>query len=219
VIGRRSIVSQLENKFQCDEINAMDSRRLTGRMSLNEKMSRWGDTVTVGPSESFQSADDEEDVADERDTFAFSEVGKTILKSSAYEWLIFSLVKEVSFRWEEAQPRTMVDQIRQGVLSQLPIGRISSRRPPDRHTVSFKIPKSSLPFITEDQRTQPTMNPPMMIADRIAITSASACSAQLSKVSQYMDQTWPLGGRTLLSVIQNVINGPGPPGTSSMYPS
>ncbi|KAF3018422.1 hypothetical protein E8E14_003931 [Neopestalotiopsis sp. 37M] len=224
------IVSQLRNKFQNDESDAVDPRRSIDTIPLDEKMGLWAKTQDQDPakldsSEYFQGVRDDAEIEgdegganEEGYDLAFSGYEKTIVKSAAYKWLISSLVKEASFHWDEAQPRSMVDQIRHGILSRLPARRISPRRPPDCHTVLFKIPKSSLPFLLERQQTQSTTNSPAMIADRIVVISTSADSIQVCKVSQYMDQTWPLGGKKVLSVLQTLANGKGQARTSSNKP-
>ncbi|KAF7521452.1 hypothetical protein G7054_g12436 [Neopestalotiopsis clavispora] len=212
------IVSHLQNEFQVDQSESGSPRKSVDVMPLNEIMSMWRESdnrevVVVDPSECFQGLSDDADDEDgefgdeERDLPALSGYSKMIMNSAAYDWLISSLVKEASFHWGDAQPRTMVDEIRQEILSQLPTGRISSKHPPTKHTVSFKIPRSSLLPLSDNLRASPNRNSAIAIADQIVAISSSAAHVQISSVSQYMEQTWSSGGSALLSVLQSFING------------
>lgn len=214
----RYIVSHLQREFQCDESESRNPRKSMDAMPLDEIMSKWRDSddkevMVVDPSECFQGLSDENDDGEgesgdeEGDVTALTGYSKMIVNSTAYDWLITSMVKEASFHWGDAHPHTMVDQIRQEILSHLPTGRISSKRPPNQHTVSFKMPRSSLPFLSENIHASPTRNPATVIADRIVAISSSSNHVQLSNLSQYMEQTWSSGASALLSLLQNFING------------
>ncbi|ETS77918.1 hypothetical protein PFICI_09980 [Pestalotiopsis fici W106-1] len=214
------IVSQLRNEFHCDVNEPTSLQKQMDTMPLDEIMNMWDKNdnqrpVAVDPSEYLQGVEDE-DVEDQKeDISALSEYSQRIVNSAAYEWLISSLVKEATLHCDDAQPQTTMDQIRQEILTQLPTGRISSKRLPTQHTVSFRIPKSFVPFLPEDAVLPSSFHSQTAIADRIVATSLSDDSIQLLKVSEYMDQTWPLGGGTLLSVLQSVINGAGQARASS----
>lgn len=71
-----------------------------------DKMSLWrrkdGDcNAAIPDSDLYQGVEDDDIDVDQGDTSAYS---KAIMRSTAYSWLIFNLVKESRYHWDEAQP-------------------------------------------------------------------------------------------------------------------
>lgn len=110
---------------------------------------------------------------------------KMVLESKGYDWLIQSLKTELLLERDETASLSDGTSIRRQILSMLPSGDISKRICPTNHHVVFRIPTPSINHLR---------------SDRIVVTSSS-CNLQLTRISTYVDQTWPLFGRKVLSVI------------------
>ncbi|RYP24693.1 hypothetical protein DL765_000420 [Monosporascus sp. GIB2] len=205
----QEIATQLRLLFRPEYEDEPETHRDTSdAMSLLDKMSMWRRSLGKDHTEAnvfdlFEGV--EEDENEDPDLSAYS---KVIVNSVAYEWLIANLVKESSFHWDEAQPRIMVDQIRQKILARLPTGTISKKQAPCSHKVSFELPWRPLESRLEEERVQRGfITFGRAIADSVVATCSSTDQVQLTTVKQYMDQTWPSGGRGLLEALQEAIDG------------
>jgi hypothetical protein len=110
-------------------------------MSLIDKMSIWnrksGNEQKLDNCDLFEGIEDveeEEEEEDDADKPKLSLYSKVIMDSTAYEWLIASLLKESSLHWDESQPSTMIQEIRQKILKKLPKGAISKKRAPSTYS-------------------------------------------------------------------------------------
>jgi hypothetical protein len=122
-----------------------------------------------------------------------------IFKTPAYEWLLSRLLRE--FLLVPAEPNHM-DFIRQEIVKALPPSRrVSRKTSADVYTMLFEMEWDPLAF-TEDQayKGQPHE------AVEIAITlTGSAKDAQALTCAQYLRQTWPSTGESIMQLVQDVI--------------
>ncbi len=178
-------------KVEDDEVTHRDWQ---GGMSVTEKMRMWAskpddlDTTLVDVSECFQGV--EEDVDERTSDPELPTLGRAILQSKAYEWLIQHLVKESSFCWGQG-PRIMVDEIRSAILRGLPAGRISKNRDPDIHRAEFRmpLPQFSQRLLRDYQRTGNAWNWKDVYGAVVLVSSSDDCIVA-TRVEEYIGQTW-----------------------------
>ena len=185
-------------------------------MSLLDKMSMWvrrpgNDEQKVDEFGFFGRVRDlEEEQEAEEDDINNPELSayiKAIMNSRAYEWLIASLLKESSLHWDKAQPRTMIQEIRQEILKKLPTGAISKNRAPSIYKVAFHLPWAPLKLGLEKRDNKCPILPGQALSDCIVLTCSSADQVQVTTVKQYLDQIWPSSGTELLCILQEALRG------------
>ena len=185
-------------------------------MSLLDKMSMWvrkpgnGEQKVDNSSFSEGVEDLEEEPEVEEDDInnpELSAYSKAIMSSRAYEWLISSLLKESSLHWDQAQPRIMIQEIRQKILKKLPTGTISKNRAPSTYKVAFHLPWAPLKLGLEKRDNKCPILPGQTLSECIVLTCSSADQVQVTTVRQYLDQIWPSGGTELLCILQEALRG------------
>lgn len=178
-------------------------------MSLLDKMSMWdskaGENHSSVPKEDlFEGVEDDEgENVGHIDLSAYS---KVVLKSTAYEWLIFNLRKESSLRWSshsEMRDSTAIDIIRRKILEKLPSGKISKARPPRTHNVAFRLQWCPPYKRLYNGRAKRETTNGKAILESIAVTCCSN-EAQATSVQQYMSQTWPSNWKKFLELLRCV---------------
>ncbi|KAL1852137.1 hypothetical protein Daus18300_012284, partial [Diaporthe australafricana] len=65
----------------------------------------------------------------------------SVLSSTAYQWFIESLRKQLSLDWgsDEVAPANSCHLIHKSIMSKMPSGIISRHRPPEIHHAKFRI--------------------------------------------------------------------------------
>jgi hypothetical protein len=180
-------VVQLKSIFASGDGEAITKRHDSDAMSLSEKMSLWNskatmDQDTIPSSETlFDGVEDDED--ESIGATALSAHSETIFKSKALTWLVSSLRNRLLLQWEtDGSQDLAVSRIRQKILQALPSGKISKRRPPPDHTLTFRLDWGHvLNQPPEQRRTR---------CDSIVIT-ACAGKAVAASVEEYLSQTYP----------------------------
>lgn len=122
-----------------------------------------------------------------------------IFKSSAYEWLLASLRREILLT--PAEPNCM-DTIRRKIIESLPkFHKFSRKQSTEAYKITFGIEWDPLAFIREQgYREVPDK------AIEIAITlTGSAKDAQALSCAQYLCQTWPLAGEHIIQLVKDVV--------------
>ena len=199
--------------FQLESDSAPGTRQDTSdSMSLLDKMSLWGrksgsNEPTVQVCECFDGVKEEEDEDISISQLELSTYSKTIVSSTAYDWLIDNLLKESSFHWDEALPRIMVDAIRQRILDELPIYMVSKRQDPTTYKVTFHFPRGPLERRLK-QENDVGQTAERRLSDIIVLTCSSVDEIQAATVAEYLDQTWTSGGSELLKVLNEAIKDP-----------
>ena len=207
--SNRDIIAQLEALFSQDDDELDSCRDGSEGMSLNDKMNMWEnraieDNLVVESGDLYQGVKDDED--DLIDRFDLTSYRKTILNSTAYEWLIASLRKESSLQWGATQPRVMIESIRLRILDKLPTATISKRRPLIVYKVKFDLQwGTGIERRLEDELFNRLEIPGRSFAEFLTVTGSPE-EAQALTVKEYLSQTWPGSGPHLLDVLQKTIN-------------
>ena len=183
-------------------------------MSLLDKMSMWnrksGNEQKLDNCDLFESIEDleEEDAEEEEgdaDKSELSLYSKAIMNSTAYKWLIASLLKQSSLHWDDSQPRSIVQEIRQTILKMLSTGSISKKRAPSTYSVVFHLPWRPLKSRGEMHYSRCPIQPGQSLSECTVLSCSSADRVQAMTIRQYLDQTWYSGGTGLLFVLQEAL--------------
>ncbi|KAK4153991.1 hypothetical protein C8A00DRAFT_33245 [Chaetomidium leptoderma] len=187
----RDIVSQLEAIFAGgDDGETTTKHHDLDKMSLSEKMDLWNSKAAVDPEHIpcsdilFDDVKDDDDDDDESNTLAgVLAHSNVIFQSGALIWLASSLQNRSLLQWEsDGSEDLAVNKIRQQILKTLPPERISKRRQPREHQVTFWLKWGHI-----------INRPPEEWMTRLDTVIITACSgkAQAATVKQYLSQTWP----------------------------
>ena len=180
-------------------------------MSTLEKISLWESKTEMNDPEVekddlFEGVgdDDEENMTNEDQLHLYD---KVLLSSAAYDWFIAALRRECSLHWCPQQPRIMIEGIRQKILQKLPSGKISKRRLPPEHHVTFQLwwRPLAVGIRREQRRHQPTPQTTFSISEIVTATG-SASEAQVATIEEYFNQTWPSKGMGLLRVLDGLVD-------------
>ena len=161
------------------------------KMSLSEKMDLWNSKAAADPEAIPYSdilfdgvKDDDDDDDDERNSLAgVLAHSNVIFQSGALIWLVSSLQHRSLLQWGSDESEDLaVNRIRQQILKTLPRERISKRRRPREHQVTFRLKWGHIISRPPEER--------MTRLDTIVITDCSG-KTQAATVKQYLSQTWP----------------------------
>jgi hypothetical protein len=216
----RELASEIDGlvRRQNDESATGADRSRAGGMSLIEKMMMWenlnpaktpdpeGREQSDGLDEEGGQDNDSSDDDDEDDEILTSHAGsllfsKYIHSSPAYDWFIANLQKQCSLK-EDSMTECAMANICSTILAHLPQGRISKRRAPRTHSVTFRVPWAPIKarLRTENRFLSGSDG---RICDIVAITF-SGTQALACSVEKYVDKTWPFGGSVLVNILQRV---------------
>lgn len=206
------LITHLEDCFMhtADDVPVEVHKHDPDGMSLQEKIILWvrkqgADPVPVDRRDLYEGVEeDEDDGIDITTHVELQTYFQAIHGSVAYEWFITSARKLAILgprepRTAESLPLLASDRIRDTVLRQLRSDhqvsrRISKRRAPPVHHVTFRVPNG---FARE-------CNINRKLLDRISdFTVATICvgDAQVTTVREYINQTWPVGGSEFASIL------------------
>lgn len=122
-----------------------------------------------------------------------------VLSSTAYQWFIASLRKQLSLNWGlHSDDMTEADscrQIHKSIMSKMSSGIISKHRPPDTHHARFRI--NIRPDVFHHLQGR-------LVANLMVFTRSAPSIIQASPLQKYLHQTWPSGGMSLVKLIQRV---------------
>lgn len=113
---------------------------------------------------------------------------KAIFDTDDYGWFIRSLKTELSLDREETASSSKDRTMRQQIRSMLGLTSISKRGFANNLQVVFRFPTPSIDCVGSDP---------------IVVTSNSQ-NLQLTRVSTYVDQTWPAFGNKILNAISSL---------------
>ncbi|KAM7211495.1 hypothetical protein V8F06_013115 [Rhypophila decipiens] len=220
----QEIATQLEDLILqgngvADEISAKQD---PDKMSLGDKITLWNSKAGMAepqvlPEELFQGMENDSDGGEESDDGEDAKLvdnaklpayNSIIMDSFAYKWFIASLRKECCFHWEENQPRTMVQDIRNRILTRLPRGIISKKNMPRRNWTEFRLPWPGLEACLSQRSTSgyATSSTSSQISEIFTATGALE-QGQIATVREYFNQTWPVSGPEILMLLQRVTDG------------
>lgn len=125
-----------------------------------------------------------------------------VLNSTAYQWFITSLRKQLSLDWGvHSVYVTEADscrQIHQSIMSKMSSGIISKHRPPERHHARFRI--NIRPDVFRGHQEG-------LVASSMVFTSSAPNIIEASTLQDYLRRTWPSGGMSLANLVQRVCCG------------
>lgn len=119
-----------------------------------------------------------------------------VLSSTAYQWFIASLRKQLSLEWgsHDLTETTSCRQIGESIMSKMSSGIISKHRPPEIHRKTFHIK-----FRPDVFRC---LQGPGGLENLTTLTSSAPNVIQASTLQDYLSRTWPTGGIILAKLIQ-----------------
>ncbi|KAF4442817.1 hypothetical protein F53441_11645 [Fusarium austroafricanum] len=178
-------------------------------MNLQERMDLWekDEDIEHTPAEEeleslgleAEAEEEEEDDTENVGTWlaAYREFAPN---TEAYSWLLIQLQRDLISPVELSAIRDIRDQI----LSSLPSPQSISRRMPSRSCFArFELDWDILGFF----ETQKYSNPPDQVLPGIITITGSSCDAQAMTCAQYLDQTWPATGNSMIKLLQRVLQG------------
>lgn len=206
----RDIVSQLGALCRGREESPDVSHRTTDEedgMAILDKMKLWSrkenEEIHVDPEQGglFEGVRDEEeeDIAGNAEMAVHRDY---VLNSTAYEWFIASLRKQLSLDWglhpDKVTEAKSCSHIHRSIMSKMSSGVISKHRPPEIHHAQFRI--SMCPDVYQCFQGG-------LIANLMVFTSSAPNVIQASTLQDYLHRTWPSGGMSLAKLIQTICRG------------
>lgn len=126
----------------------------------------------------------------------------SVLGSPAFNWLITTLLTEVSLTRQRAD---VMRSIRNQILSTLPSSHEVSRKKSSReYRATFEIDWDPLSFVKEQKYQE---SPDEAIKRSITLTGSPE-DAQALTTGQYLAQTWPTSGAEVMRIVAEVIRNP-----------
>lgn len=123
-----------------------------------------------------------------------------ITKTSAYSWLLARMRRGITQASEEDDLlKTVHDKIWK-YMGTLP--RISTRRPPVAESLIFMVEWNPLSFIVKQEYSE---DPSVALLSAITLTG-SPTNAQALSCLEYLNQTWPLSGKQVASLLHKLIH-------------
>jgi hypothetical protein len=123
----------------------------------------------------------------------------SVLNSPAFDWLVTTLLTEVSL----TRPRAdVMRSIRNQILSTLPSShKVSRKRSSREYRATFEIDWDPLSFV-KDQKYQES---PDQAIERSITLTGSPEDAQALTTGQYLAQTWPTSGAEVMRIVAEVM--------------
>ena len=176
-----------------EEDEPRPSSRHLGDMSVLDKMRMWdknvGHNLPILPYDDLFNGLNEDDEEDSSHEEELSKYHQLLVKSPAYKWFLTSLSNESVIQLESSHPR-----IRQQILEKLPTGKISKRRTPLIHEVSFNVDwRPAMKERLQCALSEDVSDPGLPHDESLVITGSTKKSQALT-MKQYITQTWPSNG-------------------------
>ena len=176
-------------------------------MSLEDKLSLWAQKASDDqPSRGQDEVEPEElpdiePLEDEIDLIDLSRYHSLITESSAFDWLVGSLQRELQLA------NSTVDgmmHIRRRILQGLPTPRhVSRKQAVPSVKVTFTAPWDPVSFVEEQGYDTEVED---LLGKVITLTGSSE-DAQATTCEQYLCQTWPSTGMHMLRIIGDTLQG------------
>lgn len=128
-----------------------------------------------------------------------------IRDSDAYQWLLSKICQHSLLTFQE--PNAMLEigtKIRNQLRAQEPLRKMSSRKPPSMVKMTFHLDWNPVRFMHDAGFAPPYEE----ALERVVCLTGSWNEAQATTVRDYMDQTWPRSGHTLITLIQTLLSFP-----------
>lgn len=162
---------------------------LSDEVPFQEKVSNW---LTLEDADEPESFDDSRGIRIDR-------YRHLITKSSAYNWLLAAMVRELTLGIQE---KYILDSIHHEIRRSLPsVPTISIQRQPDPVTLVFRTNWDPAAFIAEQEYSEDNR----LAMERAITLTGSLTDAQALSCVQYLRQTWPLSGEYTLRLLQKLM--------------
>lgn len=205
----------------CEEVEHEDATSESGQgMSLDDKMSLWEDNFQPSRALSYDAVElvsgveeheplgvmlpnEPKDTREEDSSAELPELRAYrdfIFHSTAYEWLLESLRKEIAL--QNIHPNRM-EEIRISLLEAMPPTKQLSRwSPPDMFSVTFDMNWEIIEFLDAQDYA---VSGVQALGQALTLTG-SVTDAQALPAAEYMRQTWPTTASPFLELLQSAIS-------------
>jgi hypothetical protein len=208
----RAIALFLQSRLEEDEMHGSaeigDGDADVAGMSLADKLSLWDQKASVVEAEKamvgpHECDDDDpmeiEPLEDEIDIQDLDRYQSLITGSTAFEWLVGSLQRELQLDNTASAGMTF---IRRRILQGLPTPRhISRNKAVPSVQVTFTAPWDPVSFIQEQGYDPATED---LLGKVITVTGSSE-DVQATTCKEYLCQTWPSTGKYILRIIEDTL--------------
>lgn len=187
-------------------------------MSLDERLDRWHvDQVMDDPNSAIALPDDGPDVNDQSEiddlyddddeaSVDDSRLGmyrNVVTNSTAFQWLLGRLHREVSLTTSEASSFKAISTLLRQVLYSLPENRIvSSRKGPPECTAVFQSDWNPLAFMRDQEYEE---EPEETVGCAIVIVQDTNGDVEAMPCSEYVSRTWPLLGEDFMGLLKHTV--------------
>ncbi|RYP73035.1 hypothetical protein DL771_003903 [Monosporascus sp. 5C6A] len=142
---------------------------------------------------------------DEPLLFRFEDYERFVRTSGAYRWLLSRIRQHDQLRWGNPDSMSEIGaEIRNRLMSQEPLRRISRRRPPSAVTMILTLDWNPVKFF-HDQGLDPTLPG---VLERVLSLTGTLHEAQATTVVEYMTQTWPETWEPIITLISDLVSKP-----------
>lgn len=137
--------------------------------------------------------------------FQLPDYKKFVQQSNAYQWLI-SRIRQHS-RLAFGDPNLMFDigaSIRNQLRVEESLRRLSRRRPPTLVSMTINLDWNPIHFVQDQGLASPSSD----VLGKVLCLSGSWDEAQATTVMEYIEQTWPITGEPIISLLHELISLP-----------
>ncbi|KAF5678711.1 nucleoside phosphorylase [Fusarium heterosporum] len=179
----------------------------TASMSLQERMDLWkksDQTEQIQVEEDHENLELQEEVEEEEvngEMEAWLAAYREFAPSTdAYSWLQIQLQREFNFTTGLSAIRAIRDRI----LSSMPYPtRVSKNVSARSYSARFELDWNPFEFF----RTQAYSSPPDQVLSKVITITGMSCDAQAMTSAEYLNQTWPTTGNSMIQLLQEVLQG------------
>jgi hypothetical protein len=123
-----------------------------------------------------------------------------ITKTSAYNWLLAKMERGIT---QAPQEDDLLKRVHEKIWTYFgPIPRLSTRRLPVADSLIFEVIWNPLAFVIEQRYSG---DPSVALLSAITLTG-SPTNAQALSCLDYLDQTWPLSGKIVASLLRKLMH-------------
>jgi len=213
-------MDEIERLCSDDDESAETERDNSANMSLSEKMALWSKNegepnLKAGHDRLHDAQRDPEveldQISDEIEGLESDDANSTelslyrslIFDSPAYEWLLSSLRNEMLLSSGNAEAVDGNESLTIRIAKNLPTGVVSKRQPPIVYDIRYETAWDVAQFISSSVLKDAI---DVALASNITIVSNSD-HFQAIPCLDYLRQTWPSSGESIMRLLQNVVVG------------
>ncbi|PGG95740.1 hypothetical protein AJ79_09893 [Helicocarpus griseus UAMH5409] len=191
--GRKAYEESISEEGENDELSKRQSFE-----KPSDIVSKWLSGLEA--SEDIQDAP--EDIGgDSRVPFQLPDYEKFIKQSDAYQWLLFKIHQHGRLTFGDPDLMCGIGvRVQNQLRAQEPLRRISRRRP-SLVRMTFNLDWNPVQFIQDRSLASHAL-------DKVLCLTGSWDEAQAATVAEYMGQTWPVTGKHIITLLQELISLP-----------